>query len=260
MFALFGRHLSSREKFIQSIRLNAGLELLMKPVEQMSTMATLDFTPGFPDRDRALPLRLQACAFFLQEDIGQHGQGPETHDGDGAHQLIVIQAKLFFAIAKEDFDVPTCGDVREQQLWARFQITGSPIARLRHGGIQRLPHDHDLAPVQAAHPCCHDMHVNRLLSFGPGQLGVVARAQLSRILRQSLPLPAFGCGGVCYRQPAIALDPRGDQKLPLSCREPVTFSTVPAIEQDMRITASIKSIGLSKGTPSASQIACCRYS
>src|SRR6266496_3044464 len=81
MFALFGRHLSSREKFIQSIRLNARLELLMKPVEQMSSMATLDFTPSLPDGQRALPLRLQAVALFLEEDIGQHGQGPETHDG-----------------------------------------------------------------------------------------------------------------------------------------------------------------------------------
>jgi hypothetical protein len=75
MFALFGRHLSSREKFIQGIRLNAGLELLMKPGEQMSSMASLDFTPSFPDGNRTLPLRLQAVALFLQEDIGQHGQG-----------------------------------------------------------------------------------------------------------------------------------------------------------------------------------------
>src|SRR6266581_5072721 len=232
----------------------------MKPIKHMSTMATLDLTPGLANGDMALPLLLQTVALFLEEDIREHSQGPETHDGDGAHQLILIQAQFFFAIAKEDFDIPASSDVQEQGLWARFQITGSPIACLRHGVVQRLTHDHDLAPVQAAHPRRYDMYVNRLLSLRPCQLDVVARAQLSGILRQSLPLPAFGCGGVCYRQPAIALDPRGDQKLPLSCREPVTFSTVPAIEQDMRITASIKSIGLSKGTPSASQIACCRYS
>src|SRR2546428_11296326 len=65
MFALFGRPLSSREKLIQGVRFNAGLELPMKPIKHMSTMATLDFTPGFPDRDMALPLLLQAYAFFL---------------------------------------------------------------------------------------------------------------------------------------------------------------------------------------------------
>src|SRR5258708_24979372 len=117
----------------------------MKPSEQMSSMATLDFTPRLPDSDGALPLRLQAVALFLQEDISEHGQGPETHESEGAHQLIVIQAQLFFAISKEDFDVPTCGDVGEQQLWTGLQVTGSPIACLRQRGIQRLSHNHHLA-------------------------------------------------------------------------------------------------------------------
>ena len=74
MFALFSQALSGREKFIQSVRLNAGLELSMKPSEQMSPMATLDFTPSLPNGDRALPLRLQAVALFLKEDIGEHRQ------------------------------------------------------------------------------------------------------------------------------------------------------------------------------------------
>src|SRR6266566_4911413 len=206
----------------------------MKPIKHMPTMATLDLTSGFPDSDMALPLRLQACAFFLQKDIGEHHQGPEAHNGPDAHQLILIQAQFFLAIAKEDFDIPTSCDVQEQRLRARFHITRSPIACLRHRGIQRLPHDHDLATVQAAHPCCHDMHVNRLFSFGPGQLDVVARAQLSRLLRQALPLPAFGRAWVCDGKPAIALDPSRDQKLPLPCGSPEAFGTVPAIKQDMR--------------------------
>src|SRR2546421_12861233 len=103
----------------------------MKPVEQIPPMTTLDLALRLADRDRALPLCLQANAFFLQEDIGQHGQGPETHDSDGAHQLILIQAQFFFAIAKEDLDIPPCSDVREQHLWRSLQITGSPIASLR---------------------------------------------------------------------------------------------------------------------------------
>src|SRR6266516_3498867 len=211
------------------------MELLMKPVEQMSSMATLDFTPSLSNGDRALPLPLQAVALFLQEDISQHGQRPEPHDGDGAHQLILIQAQFFLAIAKEDFDIPTRCDVQEQCLRAGFHITGSPIACLRERGIQRLPHDHHLAMVQAAHPCCHNVHVHRLVSFGPGQLDIVALAQLSRVLRHALPLPAFGCTWVCDGEPAIALDPSCDQKLPLPCGSPEAFGTVPAIKQDMRL-------------------------
>ena len=77
------------------------------------------------------------------------------------------------------------------------------------------------------------MDVNRLVSFGPWQLKGVARAQLSRRLRQALPFPALGRAWVRYDKPAIALDPSGDQKLPLPCCEPATFGTVPALKQDM---------------------------
>ena len=52
-----------------------------------------------------LPLFLQAVALFLQEDIGQHRQGPEAHDGGGTHHLILIPAQFFLAIAKEDLDL-----------------------------------------------------------------------------------------------------------------------------------------------------------
>jgi hypothetical protein len=122
MFALFGRPISGREKFIQRIRLNAGLELPMKPVEQMPPMAALDLPSGFANGDVALPLFLQTVALFLQKDIGQHRQRPEAHNSGGAHQLILVQAQFFLAISKEDFDIPTCRDVREQHLWTRFQV------------------------------------------------------------------------------------------------------------------------------------------
>src|SRR5438034_3512388 len=143
MCAPCSRPLSGSEEFIQGVRFNARLELPMKPIKHMSTMATLDLTPGLANGDMALPLLLQTVALFLEEDIREHSQGPETHDGDGAHQLILIQAQFFFAIAKEDFDIPASSDVQEQGLWARFQITGSPIACLRHAVVQRLTHDHD---------------------------------------------------------------------------------------------------------------------
>jgi len=53
---------SGREEFIQGVRFNTRLELCMKPVKQMPPMATLDFTPSFPDGERALPLRCNGRA------------------------------------------------------------------------------------------------------------------------------------------------------------------------------------------------------
>src|SRR5712692_10482029 len=110
MFALFGRPLSGGEEFIQGVRLNARLELPMKPIEHMSAMAALDLTPGLANSDLTLPLLLQAVALFLQEDIGEHRQGPEAHNSSGAHHLILVQAQFFLAIAKEHLDVPTGRD------------------------------------------------------------------------------------------------------------------------------------------------------
>src|SRR6266700_218000 len=116
MFALFGRPFSSGEEIIQGVRLNARLELPMKPIEYMATMTALNLTPGLADGDMALPLFLQAVALFLQEDIGQHRQGPEADDGCGTHHLILIQAQFFLAIAKEDLNVPTGCDMHKQGL------------------------------------------------------------------------------------------------------------------------------------------------
>ena len=67
MFALFGQPLSSREKFIQGVGLDAGLELPMKPIEHMAPMTALDFTAGLANGDMTLPLLLQTVAFFLQK-------------------------------------------------------------------------------------------------------------------------------------------------------------------------------------------------
>lgn len=100
----------------------------MEPIKHLSTMATLNFTPGLTNGDMALSLGLQAGALFLKEDIGQHRQRPETHQCGRAHQLIVIPAQFFLAIAKEHFDVPTGRDMGEQGLRGGLQITGGPRA------------------------------------------------------------------------------------------------------------------------------------
>lgn len=94
----------------------------MKPIEHMTTMATLDFLPGLSNADMALPLLLQAVALFLQEDIGQHGQRPEAYTGRCTHQLLLVQAQFFLAIAKEDLHIPPRRDRDEQRGWISFQI------------------------------------------------------------------------------------------------------------------------------------------
>ena len=54
ILALFGK-VSSDEQLVQGVRLDAGLKLLMKPIEDLSTMTTLDFTACLPNGDMALP-------------------------------------------------------------------------------------------------------------------------------------------------------------------------------------------------------------
>jgi hypothetical protein len=143
----------------------------MKPIEHIPTMAALDLTAGLANGDMTLPLLVQAVALFLQEDIGEHRQSPEAHNGDRAHHLILIQAQFFLAIAKEDLDVPTGRDMHEQGLWIGFQITRRPRACLRERGIQRLTHNDHLAAVEFAHPRGHHMHRHIVVAFGPASAG-----------------------------------------------------------------------------------------
>src|SRR5258708_38393922 len=205
----------------------------MKPIEHMSTMATLDLAARLTNGDMALPLFLQAVAFFLQEDIGQHRQGPEAHDRDGAHQLILIQAQFFLAIAKEHFNVPASSDMGEQQVWTGVQITRSEVTRLRERGIQRLAHDHHLAEVELAHPRGDDMHIHLIVSLGPLDPHIVARTELGCIVRQLLPGPSLRCSRVFDAQPAIAFESSGNQEATRPCCSPEHFRAVPGIEQDM---------------------------
>src|SRR5207245_11562249 len=119
----------------EGVMMSGGYAKPMKPVEYLSTMVGVGLPSGVANGDMALPLFWQAVAIFLQKDVGQHGEGPEAHKSSGAHQLILVQAQFFLAISKEHLDVPPCGDVLEQYLWIRFQVTGSPIAGLRYRSI-----------------------------------------------------------------------------------------------------------------------------
>src|SRR4051794_6294353 len=116
--------------------------------------------------------------------------------------------------------------MRQEPLWAGFQITRSPVARLRKRSIQRPTHNHHLRAVQAAYPRLHHMHIHAVLAPWPLEWDVVACRQLSGILRQLLPAPPLGNARVCYRQPAVALDARRDQEVALTSRSPETLGAV----------------------------------
>ena len=79
---------SGGKKVIEGIRLNAREKLLMKPLKDQATMATLDLTASLAKGNRALPLLLQATLLFFQENVSQHRQRPEAYKSCGVHQLI----------------------------------------------------------------------------------------------------------------------------------------------------------------------------
>jgi hypothetical protein len=68
-------------------------------------MKTLDLAARLANGDGALPVLLQTSPFFIEKRVGKHRQTPEAHERGGTHALILIQAELFLAISKEDFDV-----------------------------------------------------------------------------------------------------------------------------------------------------------
>ena len=86
-------------------------------------MAALDLTAGLAHSDVALPLPLQAVALLLQEDVGQHRQGPEAHDGRRAHHLILIQAQLFLAITEQNLNGLITNDKFCMSRTARLQLS-----------------------------------------------------------------------------------------------------------------------------------------
>ncbi len=123
----------------------------MKPIEDRATMATLDVAPSLANGHRALTLLLQPVALFLQEDVRQQGQRPETQERRGTHQLIVVQTQFFLAIAKKHLDVPALGDMLQQGGGIGLQITGGPIACLRERLLQGPAHN-DLLSLGMSYP------------------------------------------------------------------------------------------------------------
>jgi hypothetical protein len=142
----------------------------MQPVKQTTTMATLDFASTFANGRWALPPDLQTVLLFFQKDVDQQSQSPEAHQSLGAHELVMVQSKLFFAVGEEDFNVPARREMGKQGVRIRIQIAGGPIPRLRERSRERMAHDHHLATVQLAYPGGYHMDVDRFAAARPGRL------------------------------------------------------------------------------------------
>ncbi len=209
----------------------------MQPLKQAATMATLDLASSFTNGNWALPHGSQALLLFLQKDGGEQRQRPKPHNGRRAHQLIVVQAELLFAIAEEHLDVPTSRDMREQRLGVCLHIAGGPVPRLGERGVQRVAYDHDLTAIERAHAGGHDMDVDRLCAAWPACLHTVLRSHIRQRVAELLPDPPLGDALVRDAQPAIALEARRDEKIPFAGGLPQTFGAIPTLQQNMRYRA-----------------------
>ena len=125
----------SREEFKERLISNILLELLSEPKQELASMKTLDLATCLADGDGALPLLLQTVPLFIEKGVGEQGQAPKAHKRGGTHELILIEAELFLAIGKEDFDVPARRDMRQQSLRRSVQITRAPLPPT--GPVQR---------------------------------------------------------------------------------------------------------------------------
>jgi hypothetical protein len=96
------------------------------------------------------------------------------------------------------------GDVREQSLRVRLQVTGSPIPRLGERRCQAVAHDNDLTAIEFAHARLDHMNIHLLAPVWPGQQFEILLTQASRVLTQFLPAPPLGYGIIGNPQPAIA--------------------------------------------------------
>lgn len=205
----------------------------MNPVQHMTPVAALHLTPGITERDMPVAFITQASAFLVKEGISGHDEGPETQDGGGIHELVVVETEQVFGIAEQDLDVPTGGDMIDQGGRIGIQVTGGPVAHRLERTVQGETSDDDLAGVELAHARANYMHVDRAWVFlaRPSQLVVLFRFQACGVLIQAHPvtLPL----GVEHPQRPIGLQPTGHQKTPVPGRAPDTFAGIPAVHQDV---------------------------
>ncbi len=71
------------------------------------------------------------------------------------------------------------------------------------------------------------MHVSLVIALGPCEPDRVARAELRRRVRESLPIPALGGGWVYHHQPAVTLESTGNQEPVLACGSLTRERTTP---------------------------------
>ena len=152
-------------------------------------MEALQHPTGLADGDIALLLPDQPRALLLYQDVGGQRQGPETDDGSGGHELILIQAEHVFRVAKKDLHVPAGGGVAEQRGRVGVQVARGPIACRRGRRVEGRAGDDEVAAVEFAHARLDDRDVDLagllrvVVRPGPVQQRKIVRRQDGRCVR-----------------------------------------------------------------------------
>ncbi len=207
----------------------------MQPLEDVSTMAALDFASRFSNSDRALPLHLQAVLLFLQECIGQHSQGTtsagwrwRSSPDSGPGRVPLCYRAIWTSISQR-------AEIWASRVWTLASRSLETQARACASGAgSRVTHDHDLAALELADRGGEHMHIHHLATSRPLQWHIVLLAQPSHIVAELRPSPAARGCLVGQTQPTIALPASGDETATLARRTPQAFGAVPASEQHMR--------------------------
>ena len=91
----------------------------MYPINEMSPMSSPKLPPNIPNGQMLVGLLLIMRSFLVKKVVCQHDHRPETDDGSGRHQLILVQTKKLFGVSKKHLYIPAGGNVPYQ----RHQIT-----------------------------------------------------------------------------------------------------------------------------------------
>jgi hypothetical protein len=80
----------------------------------MAGMYTLHGGARFTNTNMLLLFETQLGTLFIEKNVGRHDQSPETNDGVGGQELIMVNAQDSFGVLKEDLNLPSRGAVLDQ--------------------------------------------------------------------------------------------------------------------------------------------------
>ena len=125
----------------------------MDPIQKMTPMSALNLMASIAEGNMRLPFISQASTLLIQKEISGHNKHPETNNGGGLHQLILVEAQQVFSITEQDFNVPVSGNMLEQGYGISLQVTRCPIAHGLERTIQVIAGNHELAGIEFADAC-----------------------------------------------------------------------------------------------------------